>query len=94
MRKQLLLSLDDLEQLVLACADCGTEITFGVQRGLPEAKLTQRLSAMPGECPVCSHAFDASIREGAEALLRTIKSLYDADRASRIIFRLKPEAET
>jgi hypothetical protein len=92
MRKQLLLSLDDLEQLVLTCADCGTEITFDIQRGLPEAKPTQRLSAMPGECPVCSHTSDASVREGAEALLRTIKSLYDADRASRIIFRLKPRS--
>ena len=79
MQKQSLLLLDDLAQLVLACADCGTEITFGVQRGLPEAKPTQRLSAMPGECPVCFQPFDASVREGAEALLRTIKSLYDAD---------------
>ncbi len=33
MREQLLLSLDDLERLVLACADCASEITFGVQRG-------------------------------------------------------------
>ena len=94
MRKQLLVSLDDLEQLVLACADCATEITFGVQRGLPEAKPTQRVSAMPEECPVCSHTFDASVREGAETLLRTIKSLYDADRASRIIFRLRSEVDT
>jgi hypothetical protein len=94
MRKQILLSLDDLEQLVLACADCETEIAFDIQRGLPEAKPTQKLSAMPGECPVCSQTFDASVREGAEAILRTIKSLYDADRANRIIFRLKPAAET
>jgi hypothetical protein len=94
MRKQSLLLLDDLEQLVLACADCATEITFSVQRGLPEAKPSQDGRAMPGECPVCFHAFDASVREGVEALLRTIKSLYDTDSASRIIFRLKPEAET
>ena len=94
MQKQSLLLLDDLAQLVLACADCGTEITFGVQRGLPEANPTQKLSAMPGECPVCFHAFDASVRDGVEALLRTIKSLYDADSASRIIFRLKPEVDT
>lgn len=49
--------------------------------------------AVPILTVLCSHAFDASVREGAEALLRTIKSLYDADSASRIIFRLKPEAE-
>jgi hypothetical protein len=91
MLKQLLLPLGDLAQLVLACTYCGTEITFDVQRGLPDAKPKDRPSAMPAECPVCSQPFEGPVQKRAEALLKTIKSLYDNDKASRITFRLKPE---
>ena len=62
MYKETVFSVSDLEQIVLKCSYCKTEIALNLKDAYP-SEADYRRTPLILSCPICTNRFDSKIEE-------------------------------
>lgn len=91
MTKEVVLSLADLQSLVIECRSCKTQIVLDLYQALPPMT-NARPHGHPENCPICSESFDSAMAKGVADFRKAFLGL-NVLKGGGVRLRLKPQPD-